>query len=44
MAQQDTRRFLDEIGGWEGFKVVELRTEDAPEPDVLGEPSGPSRW
>lgn len=40
MAQQDTRRFLDEIGGWEGFKVVELRTEDAPEPDVLGEPSG----
>ena len=40
MAQRDTRRFLDEIGGWEGFEVVDLRTEDAPEPDVLGTPSG----
>jgi transposase len=40
MAHQDTRRFLDEIGGWDGFEVVDLRTEDTPEPDVLGQPSG----
>src|SRR4051812_41025561 len=40
MTQQDRRRFLDEIGGWEGFEVVDVRTEDAPEPDVLGMPSG----
>ena len=40
MTQEDRRRFLDEIGGWDGFEVVDLRTEDALEPDVLGMPSG----
>ena len=40
MAQSDRRRFLDEIGGWDGFEVAEVSTEDAPEPDVLGMPAG----
>jgi transposase len=31
--------FLDRIGGWEGFEVVGVRTEEAPGPDALGLPA-----
>jgi transposase len=35
----NAKRFLDEIGGWDGFEVAELRKEDQLAPDVLGMPS-----
>jgi len=40
MARQELAEFLRQIGGWEGFEVTEARTEEEPEPDVLGAPSG----
>lgn len=33
------REFLDTIGGWEGFEVTGFTTEDALEPDALGQPA-----
>lgn len=31
---------LDAVGGWDGFEVAHVRLENAPQPDVLGTPSG----
>jgi hypothetical protein len=33
------REFLEQIGGWEGFEVVEITTEDSLAPDALGLPA-----
>ena len=39
MAEKQMRRFLEEVGGWEGFEVVGATTEDELEPDALGLPA-----
>lgn len=32
-------RLLETVGGWDGFEVADVATEDAPQPDVLGDPA-----
>ena len=39
MADKGMRKLLEQLGGWEGFEVVNVSTEDEPQPDVLGAPA-----
>ena len=39
MATDDLSGFLELIGGWDGFEVVRVITEDTPRPDALGFPA-----
>lgn len=39
MQDHRLRELLDTIGGWEGFEVASITTEESLEPDVLGEPA-----
>lgn len=39
MAEEALRRFLEGIGGWEGFDVVGVTTEDELAPDAVGLPA-----
>jgi transposase len=39
MADLRLHRFLERVGEWEGFEVVEVKLEDAVAPDVFGLPS-----
>ena len=32
-------RLRETVGGWDGFEVAAVATEDAPQPDVLGDPA-----
>ena len=38
-ADERMRSLLDRIGGWDGFEVVDVTTEDRLEPDVFGLPA-----
>jgi transposase len=39
MDDERLRKFLEQVGGWEGFEVVEITTEDTLAPDALGMPA-----
>jgi len=39
MADKGMRTLLEQLGGWEGFEVMNVSTEDEPQPDVLGTPA-----
>lgn len=39
MAEQDFRTLLDRLGGWDGFEVAAVTTEDDLQRDVLGMPA-----
>lgn len=39
MADEEMSSFLDRLGGWHGFEVVGVTTEDTLEPDALGVPA-----
>lgn len=39
MTDEGLRAFLKTIGGWDGFDVVGVTTEDALQPDALGQPA-----
>src|SRR5712691_10324245 len=39
MAEDELRTFLDRLGGWEGFEVADVTTENELAPDALGMPA-----
>lgn len=39
MADESMRELLNDLGGWEGFEVAAVHREEAPRPDVLGDPA-----
>lgn len=39
MPEEELRRFLAEVGGWDGFDVVGVTTEDELAPDAVGLPA-----
>jgi transposase len=39
MAESAMRAFVEQVGGWAGYEVVNVTIEDAREPDALGDPA-----
>lgn len=39
MADKGVRKLLEQLGGWEGFEVVNVSIEAEPQPDALGMPA-----